>query len=115
MNEPEALRFITDRLAPDDDPALDATTVASLLALAVCADDDGYPPTHDNWTPTYSPTGCYRAIAEGWAIKRTKVPGRYDFQTDGQMFRRKQMVDNIEYERRRWQAKVQTSPSTLGA
>lgn len=115
MNAAEALKFIVERLQPDDDPALSADTVAELLALAVAADADGFAPTDDAWTPTYSPTGCYRAIAEGWAIKRSKVPGRYDFTTDGQMFRRSQMVDHIENERRRWQAKVQTSPSTLGA
>lgn len=115
MNTPDALKFIVDRLHPDDDPALDAGTVASLLELAAATDSAGYAPTHDSWTPTYSRTGCYRALAEGWAIKRGKVVGLFDFQTDGQQFARSQKVDHIENERRRWQARVQSSPSTLGA
>jgi hypothetical protein len=115
MNAAEALRFIVDRLQPDDDPALSADTVAGLLAHAITTDADDHLPTDTAWTPTYSVTGCYRALAEGWAIKRGKVVGRFDFTTDGQQFARSQMVDHIENERRRWQAKVQSSPSTLGA
>jgi hypothetical protein len=115
VNQQQALRFICDRLQPDDDPALDPDTVVSLLAHGAVADEYGYVPSNASWTPTYSPTGLYRAIAEGWAIKRGKVAGRFDFTTDGQNFLRSQMVDHIENERRRWQAKVQSSPSTLGA
>lgn len=114
MNQQQALKFICDRLQPDDDPALDPDTVVSLLTHGVVVDVNGYIPSHASWIPTYSMTGCYRAIAEGWAIKRSKVAGRYDFTTDGQNFLRSQMVDHIENERRRWQAKVQSSPSTIG-
>jgi hypothetical protein len=115
MNQQQALRFISDRLHPVDDPTLDPDTVVSLLEHARAVDDNDRPPSDDNWTPTYSITGCYRAIAEGWAMKRDKIAGRYDFTTDGQMFRRSQMVDHCENARKRWQARVQSSPSTLGA
>lgn len=115
MNQQTALRFICDRLHPDDDPTLDPDTVLSLLEHARVVDADLNQPSDESWTPTYSATGCYRAIAEGWAMKRDKIAGRYDFTTDGQMFRRSQMVDHCENARKRWQAKVQSSPSTLGA
>lgn len=115
MNAAEALAYIEARLAPDDEPILNDATVTGLLAMAVTTDEDGNEPTDDNWTPTYSVTGCYRAIAEGWAIKRGKLVGRFNFTTDGQMFQRAQVRDHVENERQRWQAKVQSSPSTLGA
>lgn len=115
MNAPEALALIVAHLHPDDDPALDATTVASLLPLAAGPDCDGYPPSHDSWTPTYTVKGCYRAVARGWTIKLGKVVGRYDFMTDGQNFRRSQLSDHIREQRRLYARMVQTSPSTLGA
>lgn len=115
MNQQDALRFVCDRLHPDDDPTLDPDTVVSLLDHARTLDVNDRRPDDEAWTPTYSRTGCYRAIAEGWAMKRDKIAGRYDFTTDGQMFRRSQMVDHCENARKRWQAKVQSSPSTLGA
>lgn len=115
MNQQSALRFISDRLHPDDDPILDPDTVVSLLEHARAVDTNDRPPSDANWIPTYSRTGCYRALAEGWAMKRDKVAGRFDFLTDGQNFRRSQMWDHCEAARQRWQARVQSSPSTLGA
>lgn len=114
MDAPEALAYIAARVAPDDDPALSATEVAGLLELAAVRDSDRHAPSDDDWAPTYSPRGCYAAIAEGWAIKRGKTVGRFDFTTDGQMFRRSQVRDHIDHEHRRWLAKVQSCPSTLG-
>lgn len=114
MNAAEALAYIVTRLHPDDDPALDANDVASLLALAAVPDADCLAPSDDDWAPTYHVVGCYRAIAEGWAIKRGKAVGRYDFTTDGQQFRRSQVRDQIDHEHRRWLAKVQSSPLVLG-
>jgi hypothetical protein len=115
MDAPEALAYIAARLHPEDDPALDPDDLTDLLFMAATTDEDGYCPGDDNWTPTYSTVGCYRAIAEGWAMKRGKVVGRFNFTTDGQQFQRAQVRDHIENERQRWQAKVQSSPSTLGA
>jgi hypothetical protein len=114
MDAPEALAYIAARLAPDNDPPLSAPEVAGLLSMAAGTDSANLPPSHADWTPTYTVRGCYMAIAEGWAIKRGKVAGRYDFTTDGQMFRRSQMRDHIDAEHRRWLAKVQSCPSTLG-
>lgn len=115
MNAAEATAYVETRLHPDDDPVLSSATVTELLAMAVTADDDGNEPTDDNWTPTYSVTGCYRAIAEGWAIKRGKLVGRFNFTTDGQQFQRAQVRDHVENERAKWARKVQVSPSTLGS
>lgn len=114
MNAAEALAYITTRLHPDADPTLSAYEVTSLLGLAAVQDDDRLCPPHDDWTPTYSVVGCYRAIAEGWALKRGKAVGRFDFTTDGQMFRRSQVRDQIDAEERKWRAKVQSSPLVLG-
>jgi hypothetical protein len=114
VNAAEALAYITRRLHPDDHPALDAGDVASLLELAAVVDDDGLCPSDADWTPTYGVPGVYRAIAEGWAMKRGKVVGHFDFTTDGQMFRRSQTSDHIDAEERKWRAKVQSSPLVLG-
>ncbi len=65
MNQQQALRFICDRLAVDDDPVLDPDTVLSLLEHARTVDENERPPSDDNWPTTYSRTGCYRAIAAG--------------------------------------------------
>lgn len=115
MDAVKALAYIAARLHPEDDPVLDPDDLVDLLALAKTDDEDGNTPSDDAWTPTYSVTGCCRAIADGWAMKRGKVVGRFNFTTDAQQFQRAQVWDHIEYERRRWQAKVQSSPSTLGS
>jgi|SRR5690606_5691652 len=114
MNAAEALTFITDRLCPDDDPQLSLEVVESLLPLAACVDEDGRTPDDPDWTPTYSTVGCYRAIAEGYGIKHAKAANRFDFTTDGQTFRRSQILDHLEFQRSLYARKVQQSPSTLG-
>lgn len=114
MDAPTALAYITARLHPDDDPALSPDEVVDLLKLAAVTDSDDNAPIDDDWTPTYSVRGCYVAIAEGWATKRGKTVGRFDFTTDGQMFRRSQVRDQISHEETKWRAKVQSCPSTLG-
>lgn len=115
MNAAQALAFITARLHPEADPVLDVAELVELLDEARAEDDDGNKPTDAEWTPTYSKVGCYRAIAEGWTMKHGKAVGRFEFTTDGQTFRRQQTLDHCEEQRRRWQAKVQSSPSTLGS
>jgi hypothetical protein len=114
MDAPTALAYITTRLHPEDDPTLSSDEVLDLLKLAAVTDSDDRAPSDADWTPTYSVRGCYVAIAEGWATKRGKAVGRFDFTTDGQMFRRSQVRDQIDHEHRRWLAKVQSCPSTLG-
>ena len=114
MDAPQALAFIAARVHPEDDPTLDQADLVDLLAMAKTTDVDGYEPDDVLWTPTYSVQGCYRAVAEGWAIKRGKTVGHFDFTTDGQQFRRGMVRDHIDAEQRRWLAKVQSSPSTLG-
>lgn len=115
MNAAEAMKFIRDRLFPDDDPSLDANEVSALLAMASADDTNGVSPGDTDWIATYNTVGCYRAIAEGWLIKRGKAVGRFDFTTDGQMFRRSQTLDQIDHQRKFYARKVQQSPSTIGA
>lgn len=114
MNLNEAADFVHARLAPDDDPCLSGDELDQCLSLAATADDHGREPGDDGWTPTYSMSGCYRAIIEGWTIKHGKVVGRFDFTTDGQTFRRSQQLDHIEAQRQRWVRKLQYTTSTLG-
>jgi hypothetical protein len=115
MNQAEALAYITDNLQPDSDPVLSPDEVVSLLDLAKVDDADGNTPDLDAWTPTYDRRGCARAIAEGWLRKRGKAVGRFEFITDGQTFRRQQILDQIDQQRRLWARRVPVSPSTLGA
>lgn len=113
MNASEARAFIEARLLPDVDPTLSNDEVAALLPLAATVDADGRTPDHPDWVPTYDTVGCYRAIAEGFTIKHGKASNRFDFTTDGQTFRRSQMLDHLEHQRRLWARKIQQSPSTL--
>lgn len=115
MDAAQALGFIIARLKPDKDPVLSPDDVTSLLFMAATTDVDGLTPDDEDWTPTYNTVGCYRSIAEGWSMKETEAVGRFDFTTDGQMFRRSQQVDQIRAMRSLWARKVQQSPSTLGA
>lgn len=114
MNEPDALDFITNRLQPDSDPPLDWATLGDLLAMARTTDEDDHEPDDDEWTPTYSVQGCYRAIAEGYTIKHAAAAGRFEFTTDGQTFRRNQVLDHLEHQRKLYARKVQTASATLG-
>lgn len=114
MDHTEALSFVRLRLQPDVEPTLDTAEVESLLELAATCDANGVQPGGDGWVPTYSVVGCYRAIAEGYLVKHGRVAHYYDFTTDGQTFRRDQMLDHIEHQRRKWARKVQATPSTLG-
>jgi hypothetical protein len=115
MNAAEATTFIETRLRPDDDPTLTEAEVTSLLPLAAAIDVNDIEPGEDDWIPTYSTVGCYRAIAEGWSLKYGRIIGRFDFTTDGQQFQRSQMLDHIEHQRKTWARKVQQDPSTLSS
>lgn len=46
------------------------------------------------------------AAAEAWRLKAAKVAGRYDFQTDGQTFRRSQMLANCRQMERMFRRRV---------
>jgi hypothetical protein len=48
-----------------------------------------YEPAEEGYTPTYSVLGCRVA-------KRGKIVGRFDFTTDGQTFRRSQVLDHVD-------------------
>lgn len=112
MNYGTALSFVLTRLQPDVDPTLETHTVLELLDLAKTTDADGLAPDDDDWTPTYSTTGCYRAIAEGYTLKHGAAVGRFRFTTDGQTFDRNQLLDHLEHQRKLYARKVQTSSPT---
>lgn len=113
MDAAEAQEFIELRLQPAIDPVLSDGEVLKLVDLAVTDDDDGNPPTDDEWVPSYSVRGCWYGIAEGYLIKYGKAVGRFSFTTDGQTFTRNQTLDHLEHQRKRALAKVQSCPSLL--
>jgi hypothetical protein len=79
-----------------DDPALTEDEIALLLAMAAVVDEEDLEPAEEGYTPTYSVLGCLRAAREGWVAKRGKIVGRFDFTTDGQTFRRSQVLDHVD-------------------
>ena len=102
MDFTAAFDFVAQRIAPDLEPCLSPEDITSLLSMV--SDGSG----------EWSTVDCYRALAEGWAIRHGRAVSRFDFTTAGQTFRRSQMLDHIEDQRRFWARKVQASPSTLG-
>jgi hypothetical protein len=72
-----------------DDPALTEDEIALLLAMAAVVDEEDLEPAEEGYTPTYSVLGCRVA-------KRGKIVGRFDFTTDGQTFRRSQVLDHVD-------------------
>lgn len=102
----ERLRILT---RADDDPTLDNAELEMLLELAATTDADDLAPDDDDWTPTYDRVGVYRAVAEGWTLKAGKAAGRFDFTTDGQTFRRSQIVDHCEAMAARYRRKTNQS------
>jgi hypothetical protein len=73
---------------PAADPPLNPDQVQQMMTVAVTYDEDG--------EPFVSITGIYRAALEGWVMKAANAAGRFDVTTDGQMFRRSQVVDHCE-------------------
>jgi hypothetical protein len=112
MDEADATAFISLRLQPDIDPVITAEELAQLLDVAATVDHEGFLPSEEDWTPTYDVTGCYRAIVEGYELKLAKSLGRYDFSTDGQSFRRSQLLDHLEAQRVRHARRLNVSVST---
>lgn len=97
MNQYDALARLDTYTSPDTDPVLDPNVLPQLLDdVARTTDADGNLPDAADWTPTYSVVGVYRAAAEAWTIKAGAAAGRFDFTTDGQTFRRSQVVDHCE-------------------
>lgn len=81
---------------PDQDPVLSPAQVEAAISEAVTADDADLAPTDEEWTPTYSRLGVWRAITRGWEMKAGNAAGRFDFTTDGQQFRRSQVADHCD-------------------
>lgn len=112
MNTAEALDAVDDLCPFDDDPALSVSQQDRLLKLAATVDDEGRTPIDEEWTPTYDMRGVYFAARDGWIMKKARVAGRFDFSTDGQMFKRSQFSDHCDEMVRRLNAKIQQATST---
>lgn len=109
MNALQALKAINDLCPFDDDPELSQTQQMRLVELAGVTDADGIAPSDETWTPTYDRRGVYLAARDGWVMKKARTVGRFDFSTDGQMFKRSQWADHCDEMIRRMNVKVQTS------
>lgn len=59
------------------------------------------------WTPTYD---LNAAAAAGWRIKAGRLAGRYDFQTDGQTFRRAQLLAHCRLMERMFRRRIAVGP-----
>lgn len=100
---------------PEDDPTLSEADLASLIEEhARTVDEDDNEPSSDDWTPTYGVTGVYIAIAAAWDLKASKAAGRFDFTTDGQQFRRSQVVDHCQAMADRYRRKAAMTTRTGG-
>jgi len=96
VNRSEALTRIRALCPPELDPELTIEQQDECLRAAGVADDEGVVPTDEDWTPTYSPVGVLRGALVGWRMKRANASNRFEFSTDGQMFRPQQVLDNID-------------------
>ncbi len=114
MDANTALQWLYARCAATSDPVLPTWRLAELLTMAAVTDDDGYAPDEDDWTPTYGTQGLYRAAAEAWTIKAGMCADRFDFTTDGQTFRRSQVMDHCEALAARYRRKAGGSVTTPG-
>lgn len=88
-------------------PTLTPDEVDDLVSVAAVVDEDDVAPSDADWVPTYSIIGCFRAIADGYSMKLAKaLPRGFEFTTDGQTFRRQQLMDHLEAQRQMWANKV---------
>lgn len=100
-----------EALCPSDsDPTLTVDQVLVAIAEAAVVDADDLAPSDEDWTPTYSAAGVWRAVVRGWEMKLANAVDRFDFTTDGQTFRRSQVVahcrQQVEMHRRKIVASV---------
>lgn len=68
--------------------------------------DDGSASWQDvgsEWAPTYD---LNYGAAEGWRLKASLAAGRYDFTTDGQTFRRAQVLNNCQSMERMYRRRI---------
>ena len=96
MDQVAALARFQAHCPPDSDPPLSWDIVDDCISAAVTADADGVLPSESGWVPTYSRRGIWLAIVRGWEAKASAAADRFDFTTDGQSFRRSQVIDHCE-------------------
>jgi hypothetical protein len=64
------------------------------------------------WSPTWD---LHAAAAEGWELKASKAAGRFDFTTDGQTFRRGQIISHCQQMARTHRRRVMVNAPAVGA
>ena len=112
MDAAAAMSRIAAFCPPNEQPVLTVPQVEEMLRAAAAPDEDGYAPADDEWTPTYSAIGVWRAVTRGWEMKAAALIGDYDFTTDGQTFRRSQMRDHCEEQARIYRRKTIANAKT---
>lgn len=115
MNRDAAFTRLERYAQIESDPVLDEDDLEAFLdEHAVAVDVDGNEPSSDDWTPTYSVIGVYRAAAAAWELKAAKATSRFDFTTDGQQFRRSQVVDHCHRQADMYRRKASGTTLTGG-
>ena len=115
MNYTAAFNRLMMYAQPDLEPCVSLADLDALLAEhAIAVDSDGYNPSDDGYTDTYSTVGVYRAAAEAWALRMGRAADRFDFTTDGQQFRRSQALDHFQAMADRYRRKASATASTGG-
>jgi hypothetical protein len=109
MNSSDAMLRLEDLCPPDDEPTLSSQQMNRLLAFAAVEDEEGRDPTDPDWIATFDQVGVYRAAREGWIRKKARAASRFDFTTDGQMFKRSQLADHCDEMIRRMNVKLSSS------
>jgi hypothetical protein len=84
--------LLEELIANDTEPILPAGTVEDLLERYAIADQSGYAPIEEDWTPTYD---MNRAAAAGWRIKAGRVAADYNVTVEGRGLERHQMVTSF--------------------
>lgn len=109
MDATTALDRLTDLCPHTEEPTLTDQQIDRCLAFAATVDAAGRSPDDPEWEPTYSTRGIYLAAREAWTIKKARAANRFDFATDGQMFRRSQVADHCDEMIRRMNSKLAAS------
>ena len=111
MTEAEALARLRRMTDADNEPVLSVDDLADCLAMSRLVDANGLAPSDANWTPTWD---LNRGAAEGWRRKAAKLVMRFDFETDGQSFRRSQAVQHCERMAEQYRRRIVTAVPVPG-
>ena len=111
MNEAEAQARLKRMTDATSDPVLTTDDLADCLAMSKLVDANGLAPSDPSWTPTWD---LNRGAAEGWRRKAGKLAMQFDFDADGQSFRRSQAVAHCERMAEQYRRKIISSVPVPG-